>query len=112
MVTKMRIKDRADRGRAGIIGAAVLLLAAGIVFFAGRDSREEEPVYRPIRGFSNMCAYDGKVYAGVNAPYGEPIHQESSIFTIWEDKIYYVEKVQEVCGFSTPIQDEVDEAKN
>ena len=70
MVTKMRIKDRADRGRAGIIGAAVLLLAAGIVFFAGRDSREEEPVYRPIRGFSNMCAYDGKVYAGVNAPYG------------------------------------------
>ena len=24
----------------------------------------------------------------------------------------YVEKVQEVCGFSTPIQDEVDEAKN
>ena len=36
----------------------VLLLAAGIVFFAGRDSREEEPVYRPIRGFSNMCAYN------------------------------------------------------
>lgn len=95
MVTKMRIKDRADRGRAGIIGAAILLLAAGIVFFAGRDSREEEPVYRPIRGFSNMCAYDGKVYAGVNAPYGEPIRQESSIFTMWEDKIYYVEKVQE-----------------
>lgn len=24
----------------------------------------------------------------------------------------YMEKVQEVCGFSTPIQDEVDEAKN
>ena len=24
----------------------------------------------------------------------------------------YVEKVQEVCGFSTPIQEEVDEAKN
>lgn len=24
----------------------------------------------------------------------------------------YIEKVQEVCGFSTPLQDEVDEAKN
>lgn len=42
-----------------------------------------------------MCAYDGKVYAGVNAPYGEAIYQESSIFTIWEGKVYYVEKVQE-----------------
>lgn len=91
----MKIKDRESGRKAGIIGAAVLLLAAGAIFFTGRGSREEEPVYRPIRSFSNMCAYDGKVYAGVNAPYGEAICQESSIFTIWEDKIYYVEKVQE-----------------
>lgn len=28
------------------------------------------------------------------------------------DYAAYVEKVQEVCGFSTPIQEEVDEAKN
>lgn len=91
----MRIKESANKRKAWIIGAAVFLLAAGIVFFIGRSSREEEPVYRPIRGFSNMCAYDGKVYAGVNAPYGEAIYQESSIFTIWEGKVYYVEKVQE-----------------
>lgn len=91
----MKIKDREGGRKAGIIGAAVLLLAAGAIFFMGRGGREEEPVYRPIRSFSNMCAYDGKVYAGVNAPYGEEICQESSIFTIWEDKIYYVEKVQE-----------------
>lgn len=91
----MRIKEKTGRRKACAIGAAVLLLAAGTIFFAGRNAREEEPVYRPIRGFSNMCAYDGKVYAGVNAPYGEAIRQESSIFTIWEDKVYYVEKVQE-----------------
>ena len=42
-----------------------------------------------------MCAYGGKGYAGVNAPYGEAIRQESSIFTIWENKVYYVEKIQE-----------------
>ena len=77
-----------------IIGAAVVLLAAGIGLYMGMK-RLPEPVYRPIRGFSNMCAYEGKVYAGVNAPYGEEIVQQSSIFTIWEDKVYYVEKVQE-----------------
>lgn len=73
--------------------AAVVLVAASFFFFRGNTL--PEPVYSPVRGFSNMCAYEGKVYAGVNAPYGEAIVQESSIFTIWEDKVYYVEKVQE-----------------
>lgn len=90
----MRIKEKADGKGICMIGAAVLLLAAGVAF-SMRMSRLPEPVYRPVRGFSNMCAYDGKVYAGANAPYGEGIVQESSIFTIWEDKVYYVEKVQE-----------------
>lgn len=77
-----------------MIGAAALFLTAvGILLF--KMNRLQEPIYCPIRGFSNMCAYGGKVYAGVNAPYGEAILQESSIFTMWEDKVYYVEKVQE-----------------
>ncbi len=95
MVMEKKIKEKAGGRKAGIIGAAVLLLAGGIVFFTGRGRQEEAPVYRPVRGFSNMCAYGGKVYAGVNAPYGEAIRQESSIFTIWENKVYYVEKIQE-----------------
>lgn len=95
MVMEKKRKEKAGGRKAGIIGAAVLLLAAGIVFFMGRGGQEEAPVYQPVRGFSNMCAYGGKVYAGVNAPYGEAIRQESSIFTIWEDKVYYVEKIQE-----------------
>ncbi len=95
MVMEKKIKEKAGGRKAGIIGAAVLLLAAAIVFFTGRGRQEKAPVYRPVRGFSNMCAYGGKVYAGVNAPYGEAIRQESSIFTIWENKVYYVEKIQE-----------------
>lgn len=95
MVMEKKIKEKAGGRKAGIIGAAVLLLAGGIVFFTGRGRQEEAPVYRPVRGFSNMCAYGRKVYAGVNAPYGEAIRQESSIFTIWENKVYYVEKIQE-----------------
>lgn len=70
------------------------MLAAGIFIFIWMN-RLPAPVYRPLRGFSNMCSYEGAVYAGVNAPYGQAIVQESSIFTIWEDKVYYVEKIQE-----------------
>lgn len=56
---------------------------------------QEKDATAPLRGFSNMCAYKGKVYCGVNGVYGESIPQKSSIFTIWEDKVYYVDKVQE-----------------
>ena len=77
-----------------MIGAAAVLLAVGIGLYIGQN-RLPKPVYQPIKGFSNMCAYEGKVYAGINGPYGEGIVQQSSIFTIWEDKVYYVEKVQE-----------------
>ncbi len=89
-----KTKGKTGKGKIQIIGAAALILAAAGIFFL-KGSRLPEPVYRPIRGFSNMCAYEGKVYAGANAPYGEAIVQKSSIFTIWEDKVYYVEKVQE-----------------
>ena len=89
-----KTKGKTGKRKIQIIGAAALILAAAGIFFL-KGSRLPEPVYRPIRGFSNMCAYEGKVYAGANAPYGEAIVQKSSIFTIWEDKVYYVEKVQE-----------------
>lgn len=91
---KMRIKGKEGRIKICIIGAAVVLLAAGI-FVSIWMNRLPAPLYRPLRGFSNMCSYEGAVYAGVNAPYGQAIVQESSIFTIWEDKVYYVEKIQE-----------------
>ena len=65
---------------------------------SGRAGQEREagenPDY-PVRGFSNLCAYDGKVYCGAHGFYGEEIPVESNIFTIWDGKIYYVEKVQE-----------------
>lgn len=81
------------------IGIPAALLAAAVFvafgqWFAG-TSEKKEPVFYPMRTFSNMCAYEGTVYRGVNGAYGNPIVQESSIFTIWEDKVYYVDKVQE-----------------
>lgn len=36
MVMEKKIKEKAGGRKAGIIGAAVLLLAGGIVFFTGR----------------------------------------------------------------------------
>lgn len=80
--------------RVGMIAAAAVLLAVGVAVSI-EINKPAETEYSPVRGFSNMCAYNGQVYAGVNGAYGEPIVQESSIFTIWEDKVYYVEKVQE-----------------
>ncbi len=96
-----------DHKRIGMVAAMGLLLAFGLAVsvqmnLSGKNRVSEENAITsgaetsaPIRGFSNMCPYEGKVYCGVNGTYGELIPQESSIFTIWEDKIYYVEKVQE-----------------
>lgn len=78
----------------GMAAMAAVLLAVGVAFSVQMNA-PAETVDDPVRGFSNMCAYEGKVYAGVNGVYGEPIPQKSSIFTIWEDKVYYVDKVQE-----------------
>lgn len=86
--------EKSGKNKIWMTGAAAVILAAASFLFL-KANKLPEPVYCPVKGFSNMCAYDGKVYAGVNAPYGEAIVQESSIFTIWEDKVYYVEKVQE-----------------
>lgn len=113
-----------DGRRIGLVAGAALLLAGGMALSVGMNlpgtekkvaeeqqaaeqveesNREtgvaaeqsmEMAVY-PARGFSNMCGYEGKVYCGVNGIYGEEIAQKSSIFTVWEDKVYYVDKVQE-----------------
>lgn len=85
---------KSTSGKIGIAAAAALLLAAGVIFSMQLNVPTEAMDY-PVRSFSNMCAYEGKVYAGVNGTYGEPITQKTSIFTIWEDKVYYVDKVQE-----------------
>lgn len=89
-----------DKKRLVTLGLMSLLLAFGMAVSVQMNlprasGGKQNSISAPIRGFSNMCAYDGRVYCGVNGAYGEPIVQESSIFTIWEDKIYYVEKVQE-----------------
>lgn len=74
---------------------AVLILAVIIMAVAALFHMYpvKDPVFYPVRGLSNMCAYNGTVYSGVNAPYGELIKQESSIFTIQDGKVYYVLKV-------------------
>lgn len=77
-----------------MIAAAGFLLAAGVVV-SMKMNMPSETVNHPIRSFTNMCPYDGEVYSGVNGAYGKPIVQESSIFTIWDEKVYYVDKVQE-----------------
>lgn len=75
---------------------ALLLFAAAGALAAGIHSgRGMEPHNYTVKGFSNMCPYEGKVYCGVNGAYGEPVAQKTSIFTIQDDHIYYVEKVQE-----------------
>ncbi len=74
--------------------AVTAILAVLGIRYTVLESAEQITFY-PVRGFSNMCAYEGGVYRGVNGVYGENIPQQSSIFTIQDDKIYYVEKVQE-----------------
>ena len=54
-VKNMRVK------KICMIGAAAVLLAVGIGLYIGQN-RLPKPVYQPIKGFSNMCAYEGKVY--------------------------------------------------
>lgn len=49
----------------------------------------------PVRSFTNLCAYDGRVYCGARGFFGEEIPLESNVFTIWDGKVYYVEKIQE-----------------
>ncbi|NLL78126.1 MAG: hypothetical protein GX235_12965 [Clostridiales bacterium] len=82
--------------RIGIVAmaAAAALLIVAVAKSVSADNVQGTAFY-PVRGFSNMCAYDGIVYRGVNGVYGKPIVQQSSIFTIQEEKVYYVEKVQE-----------------
>lgn len=76
--------------------ALLLVLAAGAVTAAAIVMRREKiPQNYEVRGFSNMCPCDGKVYCGVNGAFGEPVVPATSIFTIQDGKIYYVEKVQE-----------------
>lgn len=84
----------ASRRRIGMVAAAVLL-ALGVVVSLRMNEEQRETVYRPVRDFSNMCGYEGKVYCGVNGAYGEPVAVQSSVFTIWDGKVYYVDKVQE-----------------
>lgn len=92
---------KSNKGRIGTVLVGGLLLSFGLVFSVQMNLprtssySQVQAVTAPIRGFSNMSAYEGKVYSGVNGTYGELIPQESSIFTIWDEKIYYVEKVQE-----------------
>lgn len=70
---------------------AVLLIVLVPRFFTGEETRADYEVKR----FSSMCSYEGKVYSGANGIYGEPITQPTSIFTIDQGKIYYVEKITE-----------------
>lgn len=81
------------KGLLVIIAAAVVFTTAGIIFTL--KNKPGDAVYYPVRGFTNMCAYGNRVYGGVNAPYGEPVVHQTSIFTIQEDKIYYVDKTLE-----------------
>ena len=76
---------------------AVTVMLVPVVFGVAHTFSEDKGKisFYSARGFSNMCAYEGMVYRGVNGVYGDIIPQQSSIFTIQEDKIYYVEKVQE-----------------
>ncbi len=73
----------------------IILVILVLFLLTLNRQRPKTPVSYPVRVLSNMCTYNGTVYAGVNAPYGQAIPQESSIFTIQDDKIYYVEKVQD-----------------
>lgn len=94
----MERKCNMTRIRAAAAGALLLAfgLAVSVQMNLPAQKHEGEPVQTaPVRGFLNMCPYEGQVYCGVNGTYGEPVPKQSSIFTIWEDKLYYVEKVQE-----------------
>ncbi len=62
---------------------------------AGQPQGEEGFLNSPVRSFTNLCAYDSRVYCGARGFFGEEIPVESNVFTIWDEKIYYVEKVQE-----------------
>lgn len=102
-------------GKKKWIAAAVLLLVLGSVLVMGKNraggeadragvgtqsaGAKEDGAPKgqsaPVREFKNLCAYEGKVYCGAHGFFGEEIPVESNIFTIWDGKIYYVEKVQE-----------------
>lgn len=90
-----RIKQK---GTVCLIVLLVLAVGAGIAVAAGR---KVEPHAYAVRGFSNMCPYEGKVYGGVNSIYGDRIALQTSIFTIQDSYIYYVEKVQEAFESAT-----------
>ncbi len=121
-------RKEADRNRIAMIAAAALLLAFGVAISVGMNqmgrqkgtpqaqeegsgpagqAAETETAY-PVRNFTNICSYNGKVYCGAHGFYGEEIPLQSNVFTIWEEKIYYVEKVQEAYDSLT---DELAEIK-
>lgn len=82
---------------AAIIAAAVFLVIM-VVIIKGINIAtigQEEAVSYPMKSLSNICAYEGKVYCGTGGFYGEPIVQKSNIFAISDNKVYYVEKIQE-----------------
>lgn len=82
--------------------AAIVMLVAVVFAVLNIFSEDKGEIsFYSARGFSNMCAYEGEVYRGVNGVYGVSIPQQSSIFTIQDDKIYYVDKVQEAYESAT-----------
>lgn len=104
------------RGKKGAVKVAMALFlsAVGVTALAGSGCGQEkgmenvpkrqaeevslegqENMDAPVRNFTNMCAYNGKVYCGAHGFFGEEIPLESNVFTIWDDKIFFVEKVQE-----------------
>lgn len=74
----------------------------------GEKQETERGTDCPVRNFTNICSYNGKVYCGAHGFYGEEIPLESNVFTIWDEKIYYVEKIQEAYDSLT---DELTEIK-
>lgn len=99
-----------------VVTAAALVLLVGVIIAAGvsrsavpeagdgqkrqlesdtEQAHEESSSDSPVRNFTNLCAYGGQVYCGAHGFFGKEIPVESNVFTIWDEKIYYVEKVQE-----------------
>ncbi len=88
-----------------------IIIAAGVIRSAGPEAGESQAEQKeadagqaretegslncPVRNFTNLCAYGGQVYCGAHGFFGKEIPVESNVFTIWDEKIYYVEKVQE-----------------
>lgn len=72
----------------------ILIMTALFLSGCGRADAAASISYES-KTLSNMCAYNGSVYSGAGGIYGEPVAVESSIFTIQDEQLYYVEKVME-----------------